>query len=279
MFTLGYHASIAKGFAAAAKEAAGIGANTFQFFTRNPRGGSVKALDLKDIAALTKAMETQGFGALLAHAPYTYNFCSDKASVREFAIEAFREDLWRLEQTPCTLFNFHPGSHVGQGESEGIAQIVAAIDAVLDPNHKTQLLLEGMAGKGTEIGGRFEHLAEIIARVKDPERMGICLDTCHLYSAGYDIAGDLDGVLAEFDAKVGLHRLKAIHLNDSLVPFASLKDRHAPIGEGTLGLPAIEAFINHPKLKHLPFFLETPNELPGYQREIALLKGLRSSAD
>ncbi len=275
MFTIGYHASIAKGFSAAAKEAVSIGANTFQFFTRNPRGGSVKPQDPKDIEKLKAIMSEHHFGPLLAHAPYTYNFCSDKVSVREFAISAFKEDLARLEDTPCKLFNFHPGSHVGQGEAMGLDLIVEALDQVLTETQTVVVLLEGMAGKGSEIGGRFELLAEIIARVKHPEKLGVCLDTCHLYSAGYDVVEALDMVLQSFEKTVGLQRLKALHLNDSMVPFSSLKDRHAPIGEGTLGHEAIVRIINHPLLKDLPFFLETPNEIPGYQREIELLKRSR----
>lgn len=275
MFTIGCHLSISKGYAAAAKEAVSIGANSFQFFTRNPRGGAMKAYDAEDMAKCRRILEENNFGRLLAHAPYTYNLASDKPEVRSFALQAFAEDLERMENSPCDLYNFHPGSHVGQGDEQGIAYIVDGLNSVLRPDQKTFVLLEGMAGKGSEIGYTFEQLAEIISKVTHKHVMGVCLDTCHLYSAGYDIVGNLDGVIDDFDRIVGLERLKAIHLNDSMVPYQSRKDRHETIGNGSIGQIAIEAIINHPKLKDLPFLLETPNEVEGYAQEIQLLKGLR----
>lgn len=265
---LGCHLSIAKGFSAAAKDAVKINANTFQFFTRNPRGGKAKELDPKDIEKLSIIMKEYEFGQLLAHAPYTMNMAAEKEDVYEFAKIAFREDLERLEKMPCNLYNFHPGSHVGQGVDIGIEKIVNIINETLTGNESTFVLLEGMSGKGSEIGSRFEELRDIIQGVKHNKLMGVCLDTCHLYSAGYDIVNDLDGVLDEFDRLVGLERLKAIHLNDSMTPFSSNKDRHEVIGKGTIGDEALVRFVTHPKLRHLPFNLETPNELEGYKEEI-----------
>lgn len=271
---LGCHLSIAKGFSAAAKDAVKINANTFQFFTRNPRGGKAKELDFKDIEKLTQIMKDNQFGELLAHAPYTMNMAAEKQDVYEFAKMAFREDLERLEKIPCNLYNFHPGSHVGQGVEVGIEKIVNIINETLTGNESTFVLLEGMSGKGSEIGSRFEELRDIIQGVKHNKLMGVCLDTCHLYSAGYDIVNDLDGVLDEFDRLVGLDRLKAIHLNDSMTPFGSNKDRHEIIGKGTIGDEALIRFIAHPKLKHLPFNLETPNELEGYKNEIEYFRNI-----
>lgn len=275
MFTIGSHLSIAKGYEVAVREAISIGANTFQYFTRNPRGGSIKAVDQKDIDKMTQLMIDNHFGSLLAHAPYTYNLASDKAEVRRFAVQAFAEDLDRLESMPCHLYNFHPGSHVGQGEAVGMDLIVEALNAVLTEQQKTIVLLEGMSGKGTELGSTFEQLAEIMSRVNHRSQIGVCLDTCHLYSAGYDIVNNLEGVLESFDQIIGLKYLKAMHLNDSMVPFQSKKDRHEKIGKGTIGMDAITEIINHPKLVDIPFFLETPNEIDGYQAEIAVLKSVR----
>lgn len=275
MFYIGCHLSCAKGYLQMAKEAEKIGATTFQFFTRNPRGGSVKALDETDIAAFLKKKEELGIGTLVAHAPYTLNACSADASVREFAWSTMQEDLQRLEHIPGNLYNFHPGSHVKQGTETGIRLIAEMLNEILTPDLSTTVLLETMAGKGSEIGGRFEELREIMDRVELSANMGVCLDTCHVWDGGYDIVHDLDGVLNEFDRVVGLEKLKAIHLNDSLNVCGAKKDRHAKIGEGMIGLEALVRVINHPALKDLPFCLETPNELDGYQWEIELLKSRR----
>jgi len=271
---IGCHISIAKGFYKAGKDAVKIGGNTFQFFTRNPRGGNAKALDPADINKLKTIMEENDFGPLLAHAPYTMNMASSKTEVREFAKLAFKEDLERLEQIPCNLYNFHPGSHTQDGVEVGIQRIVEILNDVLTGDESTFVLLEGMSGKGSEIGSKFEELRDIIKGVTHNHLMGVCLDTCHLYSAGYDIVNDLDGVLETFDKIVGLKRLKAIHLNDSKMPFASNKDRHEKIGEGTIGEDALLKLVHHPKLKHLPFLLETPNELPGYTDEIVRMRSI-----
>lgn len=254
------------------REAAAIGANTFQFFTRNPRGGSAKKIDPADVAAFLAFAEENDFCGILAHAPYTLNACSADENTRRFAFEAMSDDLRRMEYTPGQMYNFHPGSHVGQGIDAGMALIVELLDAILRPEQTTRVLLETMSGKGTEVGSRFEELGHILRSVSLGDKMGVCLDTCHVYSAGYDIVNDLDGVLEQFDRHVGLGKLYAIHLNDSLMPFASRKDRHARIGEGTIGLEAIARIINHPALRHLPFYLETPNELPGYAHEISVLR-------
>lgn len=275
MFWIGCHLSSAKGYLAMGKQAAEIGANVFQFFTRNPRGGSVKALDLADIEAFLTFSQEQGFGPLLAHAPYTMNLCAAKPELREFARQTIKEDLARLELLPNVMFNFHPGSHVKQGAETGVALIADALNDILSEGGNTPVLLETMAGKGSEVGRTFEELRAIIDKTEQKERLGVCLDTCHVYDGGYDILQDLDGVLAEFDSVVGLGRLRAIHLNDSKNPIASHKDRHEKIGEGTLGLEGLTRVINHPKLWDLPFYLETPNELDGYAREIALLRGQR----
>ena len=272
MLNIGCHLSTTKGYENMGKEAIKIGANTFQYFTRNPRGGKAKDIDEKDILALRKLMEENKFAKILAHAPYTLNGCSADESTRQFATEMMADDLERLKYLPTSLYNFHPGSHVKQGVDLGINYIVEMLNKVLKPEHTTIVLLETMAGKGTEVGRTFEEIAEIISRVELKEKMGVCLDTCHVYDAGYDIVNDLDGVLEEFDIILGLDRLKAIHLNDSLNICGSHKDRHAKIGEGNIGLEAITRIINHPKLKHLPFLLETPNELDGYAKEIELLK-------
>ncbi|EKY28807.1 deoxyribonuclease IV [Clostridium celatum] len=272
MLNIGCHLSTTKGFKNMGKEALSIGANTFQFFTRNPRGGKAKDINENDINELLTIMKENNFAKILAHAPYTLNGCSADENTRKFATEMMADDLVRMEYLPNNLYNFHPGSHVKQGVDVGINYIVEMLNTVLKPEQTTTVLLETMAGKGTEIGRSFEEIAEIINRVELKDHLGVCLDTCHVYDAGYDIVNDLDNVLEEFDKIIGLDRLKAIHLNDSKNPFSSHKDRHEKIGEGSLGLDGISKIINHPKLKHLPFFLETPNELDGYKNEIELLK-------
>ena len=272
MLNIGCHLSTTKGYENMGKEALKIGANTFQYFTRNPRGGKAKDINEKDILALRKLMEENNFAKILAHAPYTLNGCSADESTREVASEMMADDLERLKYLPTSLYNFHPGSHVKQGVDVGINYIVEMLNKVLKPEHTTIVLLETMAGKGTEVGRTFEEIAEIISRVELNEKMGVCLDTCHVYDAGYDIVNDLDGVLEEFDRIIGLDRLHAIHLNDSKNPFKSHKDRHEKIGEGEIGFEAIKRIINHPKLRNIPFFLETPNELDGYAKEIEMLK-------
>lgn len=274
-FWIGCHLSAAKGYLAMGKEAVQLGANVFQFFTRNPRGGSVKALDLADVEQYCAFHKEQGFGTLLAHAPYTMNPCAAKEDLREFARNTMKEDLARLELLPDVMFNFHPGSHVKQGTEIAIPLIADALNDILSAGGKTPILLETMAGKGSEVGRSFEELRAIIDRTEQKERLGVCLDTCHVYDGGYDIIGDLEGVLREFDEIIGLERLRAIHLNDSKNPMGSHKDRHEKIGEGTLGLAGVAEIINHPKLRQLPFYLETPNEAAGYAQEIALLKSLR----
>ena len=274
MLTIGAHLSASKGYTAMLKQAVEIGANTFQFFTRNPRGGSAKAIDENDVNTFLNLMEENNFSVILAHAPYTLNLCSAKPETREFAKNTFADDLKRMEYTPNQLYNFHPGSHTGQGADVGIDFIAGALNEVLFPEMTTTVLLETMAGKGTEIGRSFEELKAIIDKVELSDKIGVCLDTCHVNDAGYDIVGDLDGVLDEFDSVIGLNRLKAIHLNDSKNQIASHKDRHEKIGEGTIGLDAIEKIINNERLKHLPFFLETPNDIDGYAREIALLRSI-----
>ena len=272
MLNIGCHLSVSKGFKNMGKEALSINANTFQFFTRNPRGGKAKDLDEKDIEAFLQLAKENKFAKLLAHAPYTLNGCSADENTRKFATEMMADDLVRMEYLPHNLYNFHPGSHVKQGVDTGIDYIVQMLNTVLKPEQTTTVLLETMAGKGTEIGRSFEEIAQIIERVELKDHLGVCLDTCHVYDAGYDIVNDLDNVLEEFDRIIGLDRLKAIHLNDSKNPFNSHKDRHEKIGEGSLGLEGISRIINHPKLKHLPFFLETPNELDGYKNEIEVLR-------
>lgn len=272
MLNIGCHLSTTKGFENMGKEALEIGANTFQFFTRNPRGGKAKDIDINDMEGLLKIARENNFTTILAHAPYTLNACSADERTREFAREMMEDDLRRMEFMPNNLYNFHPGSHVKQGVEIGINYIVELLNNVLREEQTTTVLLETMAGKGSEVGRTFEEIAEIISRVELKDKMGVCLDTCHIYDAGYDIVNNLDGVLEEFDKIIGLDRLKAIHLNDSKNPFKSHKDRHEKIGEGFLGLDAITNIINHPKLKHLPFFLETPNELDGYAKEIELLR-------
>ena len=275
MFYIGCHLSSSAGFLAMGETALSIGATTFQFFTRNPRGSRAKAIDPDDTAAFLALQKASGIGTLVAHAPYTINPCSRDEQTREFARQTMVDDLQRMECLPGNLYNFHPGSHTGQGLETGIALIAETLNAILTEDQHTTVLLETMSGKGTEIGGRFEELREILDRVTLSHKMGVCLDTCHVSDAGYDIAGDLDGVLTTFDKVIGLTRLRALHLNDSLNPLGAHKDRHARIGEGYLGKEAFGRIINHPALQGLPFVLETPNELPGYAAEIALLKEMK----
>ena len=274
MFYIGCHLSASEGFLAMGRTALSIGANTFQFFTRNPRGSRAKAIDPKDAEAFLALARENGFGTLVAHAPYTINPCSKDERTREFARMTLADDLRRMEHIPGNVYNFHPGSHTGQGIETGIGQIAETLNAILTPDIRTTVLLETMSGKGSEVGSRFEELREIIDRVELSDKLGVCLDTCHVSDAGYDIADDPDGVLAEFDRVIGLDRLRAVHVNDSLNPVGSHKDRHARIGEGCLGTEALGRVVRHPALQGLPFVLETPNELPGYAREIALLKEL-----
>lgn len=275
MLSIGCHLSSSKGFLSMGKTASSIGANTFAFFTRNPRGGSAKAIDPEDAANLKAWMEAHDFATLVAHAPYTLNCCSDKPHARAFAREAMADDLVRMESTPHGYYNFHPGSHVKQGAEAGIEMIAEVLNEVLAPEQTTTVLLETMAGKGTEVGRSFEELAAIIDRVELSGHMGVCLDTCHVHDASYDIVNDLDGVLEEFDRVLGIGRLKAVHLNDSKNPCGARKDRHETIGAGHIGIEAFERIVNHPALRDLPFILETPNELDGYAKEIALLRGLQ----
>lgn len=276
MFFVGCHLSASDGFTAMGRTALSIGANTFQFFTRNPRGSKAKAIDPADVATFLQLAEEHHFGTLVAHAPYTINPCSKDERTREFARLTLADDLQRMEFVPGNVYNFHPGSHTGQGIETGITQIVETLNAILTPDIHTTVLLETMAGKGSEVGSRFEELREIIDRVELDDKMGVCLDTCHVSDAGYDIAGDLDGVLTEFDRVIGLDRLKAVHVNDSLNPLGAHKDRHARIGEGYLGAEALGRVVRHPALAGLPFVLETPNELEGYAKEIALLKEMNA---
>ena len=275
MFYIGCHLSASEGFLAMGRTALSIGANTFQFFTRNPRGSRAKAIDPKDAETFLALARENGFGTLVAHAPYTINPCSKDERTREFARLTMADDLLRMEYVPGNVYNFHPGSHTGQGVETGITEIAGTLNAILTPGQTTTVLLETMAGKGSEVGSRFEELREIIDRVELRDKLGVCMDTCHVSDAGYDIAGDLDGVLTEFDRVIGLDRLKAVHVNDSMNPLGAHKDRHARIGEGYLGAEALGRVVRHPALAGLPFVLETPNELEGYAREIALLKELR----
>jgi deoxyribonuclease-4 len=274
MLHIGCHLSSSKGFAAMGRQALELGADTFQFFTRNPRGSRAKDLDPADAAALQALLAEHRFAPIIAHAPYTLNLCGAEEKNRTFARETMADDLRRMEFLPGQYYNFHPGSHVGQGTEAGITYIAAGLNAILTPEQHTTVLLETMAGKGSEVGGTFEELREILDRVPLGEKMGVCLDTCHVSDGGYDIICDLDGVLTEFDRIIGLQRLKAIHLNDSKNPPGSRKDRHACIGDGTIGLEALARIVRHPALRELPFCLETPNELPGYAREITLLREL-----
>ena len=272
MFTIGCHLSSAAGFYHMGKEAIGIGANTFQFFTRNPRGSKAKAIDQKDVERFHVFCRENGIERILAHAPYTLNACSKDPHVREFALETMADDLVRMEYVPGNCYNFHPGSHVGQGAEEGIRIIADTLNQILKPEQTTTVLLETMSGKGSEVGRSFEEIRAILDRVELQDHMGVCLDTCHVYDAGYDIVNDMDGVLEQFDRMIGLNRLRAIHMNDSKNPFASHKDRHEKIGQGSIGAEAMIRIINHPALQGIPVYLETPNELDGYAEEIRFLK-------
>ena len=273
MLYLGCHLSASKGNAAMVKTALSIGANTFAFFTRNPRGSSAKKEDPADAAKAVKLLEEHNFGKLVAHGAYTMNLCTADAEARAFAADVLADDLRRMAALPGNFYNFHPGSHVGQGLETGVEYIADALKKAMAPGYPVTVLLEAMAGKGSEIGGKFEELKLIIDAVGSDD-LGVCIDTCHIYDGGYDIVNDLDGVLAEFDRVIGLDRLKALHLNDSKNPFASHKDRHECIGQGSLGLETFARIVNHPLLQGKPMILETPNELPGYAAEIALLRGM-----
>ncbi len=272
MLKIGCHLSASRGYLHMGKEIISIGGNTFQFFTRNPRGGSAKPLDEADTAAFRQFAAEHGIEVILAHAPYTLNGCSADPAIRDFAARTMADDLQRMEATPGNLYNFHPGSHVGQGTEAGITMIADMLNGLLRPEQTTTVLLETMAGKGSEVGGRFEELREILDRVTLKEKMGVCLDTCHVHDAGYDIVNHPDEVLAEFDRVIGLDRLRAVHVNDSKNPLGARKDRHEKIGEGFIGTEAILRLMRHPALRELPFNLETPNELDGYEREIRMLK-------
>lgn len=274
MFKIGCHLSSSGGYLAMGKEAVRIGANAFQFFTRNPRGGAAKPLDLVDINAFNEYRRENNIISVLAHAPYTMNACAKDEGLREFAKNTMLDDIMRLDNVEGAMYNFHPGSHVSQGVEVGIEYISSMLNEVIKEDQKTIILLETMSGKGSEVGRSFEEIKAIIDKVSLNHKLGVCLDTCHVYDGGYDIVNDLDNVLNEFDEIIGLDRLKAIHLNDTKNPFESHKDRHEKIGDGFLGIEAITRIINHPKLKELPFFLETPNDIDGYEREIALLKTL-----
>ncbi|MBE7054644.1 MAG: deoxyribonuclease IV [Ruminococcaceae bacterium] len=275
MFYIGCHLSASKGFTHMAKEAVSIGANTFQFFTRNPRGFAAKEIDAEDVKTFLQYAQENNFGKILAHAPYTLNPSSADEKVRELALRIMHDDMQRMECVPGNLYNFHPGSHVGQGADKGIELTANLLNTILTPQQTTTVLLETMSGKGSEIGRNFEELKEIMDRTELSEKVGVCLDTCHVYDAGYDIVNDFDGVLDEFDRIIGLEKLCAIHMNDSKNPYESHKDRHEKIGEGYIGLETMRKIINNPRVKNLPFLLETPNELDGYASEIKLLKDSR----
>ena len=277
MLNIGCHLSSSKGYMNMAREALSIGASTFQFFTRNPRGGAAKPVDEADCAEFSNFSKERGIGVILAHAPYTINPCAARPEVMEFAIQTMADDLRRLEYVPGNMYNFHPGSHVGQGSEEGVKKTAATLNAVMWADMRTTVLIETMAGKGSEIGATFREVRDIIDRAEIPDKLGVCLDTCHVFDGGYDIVGNLEGVLEEFDRVIGLERLKAIHINDSKNPLGSHKDRHEVIGGGYIGLEAFERIVNHPALRDLPFYLETPNDLDGYRREIELLRGLQRS--
>ncbi len=272
MLKIGCHLSSSKGYEAMGKEALKIGANTFQFFTRNPRGGAAKAIDASDVERFLKLASENGIDTILAHAPYTLNACAADEGLREFARNTMADDLQRMEYTPGNYYNFHPGSHVKQGVDVGIEYISGMLNEILRPEQRTTVLLETMAGKGSEVGRTFEEIRAILDRVELSGHMGVCLDTCHIWDGGYDIVTNLDAVLQEFDNVIGMERLKAVHLNDSLNPLSAHKDRHAKIGEGCIGNEALIQVINHPLLRELPFYLETPNDIDGYAKEIAFLK-------
>lgn len=269
---IGNHLSASKGYAAMGKAALALDANTFAFFTRNPRGGKAKEIDEKDVEKFLNFAKEHEFGKIVAHAPYTMNLCAAKEDIRSFSKEMLLDDLKRMEYTPYNYYNFHPGSHVGQGAETGIALIAEALNEALKPEQTTTVLLETMAGKGTEVGRTFEELREILDRVELNDKMGVCLDTCHVWDGGYDIVNDLDGVLNEFDRVIGLERLKAVHFNDSLNDCGSHKDRHAKIGEGKIGAEAMRRVVLHPLLEGRPFILETPNDDEGYRREIQMVR-------
>lgn len=271
-FKIGCHLSAAMGYLHMGEEALSINANTFQFFTRNPRGSKAKELIPSDVESLNALMKENEFAPILAHAPYTLNPCSADEHIREFAEMVMKDDLRILSSVSNSQYNFHPGNHVGQGIEKGIELIVLHLNRTVTSETQTPVLIETMSGKGSEVGSRFEEIREIIDRVDRPEKFGVCMDSCHIFSAGYDIINDLDGVIEEFDRVIGLERLKAVHLNDSKMPFDAKKDRHEVIGKGLIGLDAIIAFINHPALKNLPFYLETPNDVAGYGEEIKLLR-------
>ena len=272
MLYIGNHTSSSKGYAAMGRQIVKNGGNTFAFFTRNPRGGNAKAIDPADVAKFQEIAREHEFGKIVAHAPYTLNACAAKENLRDFARNTFSDDLKRMEATPGNYYNFHPGSHVGQGIEVGIQKIAEVLNAVLTEEQTTTVLLETMAGKGSEVGSHFQELRAIMDLVEKRDKLGICLDTCHVWDGGYDIINDLDGVLTEFDRIIGLDHLKAIHLNDSLNPLGSHKDRHARIGEGQIGLDALVRVIRHPALEGKPFILEPPNDDEGWTREIALLR-------
>ena len=274
MFTIGCHLSSSKGYLNMAETAVSINANTFQFFTRNPRGGAAKPIDENDIKEFLEYSKEHGIKKILAHAPYTLNACAADPSIREFARNTMADDIRRMEYTPNQLYNFHPGSHVKQGADVGIQLICEHLNEVLYPEMTTIVLLETMSGKGSEVGRSFEEIRKIIDGTELSDKLGVCLDTCHVYDAGYDVVNNLDDVLDAFDRIIGIDRLKAIHINDSKNPFESHKDRHEVIGGGFIGIEAFERIINHKSLRDLPFFLETPNELDGYQKEIEVLRGL-----
>jgi deoxyribonuclease-4 len=274
MLNIGCHLSVSKGYEAMGRDALKIGANTFQFFTRNPRGSKAKEIDINDIEKLKILMKKNNFAKILGHAPYTLNICSADERTREFALEVLEDDLKRMEYLPNNLYNFHPGSHVKQGVDIGIKYIADGLNKILYPEQTTIVLLETMSGKGTEIGKTFEELKLIIDNINLKDKIGVCLDTCHVYDGEYDIVNDLDGVLYEFNKIIGIDKLHAIHLNDSKNAMGSHKDRHETIGNGQIGIDAFSRIINHPKLKNLPFFLETPNDLEGHGKEILLLKKL-----
>ena len=275
MFTIGCHLSASKGYLAMAKQAVSIGANTFQFFTRNPRGGKAKEINEDDVKAFLEYSKEHGINRILAHAPYTLNACSADSGIREFAKNTMADDLKRMEYTPGNYYNFHPGSHVGQGVEVGIDFIAEMLNEILRKEQTTTVLLETMSGKGSEVGRNFEELKAIIDKVKIKDKLGVCLDTCHIWDGGYDVVNNFDGVLDEFDKIIGLEKLKAIHLNDSKNDLSSHKDRHEKIGEGKIGLDAISKIINNDRIKELPLYLETPNDIDGYEREIELLKKRR----
>ena len=274
MLHIGCHLSISKGFLHIGKEAASIGADTFQFFTRNPQGGKAKDIDKEDVQKFKLYAKENSFAKIIAHAPYTLNICSDNSQTREFAEMIFADDLKRMEFIAHNYYNFHPGSHVGQGADKAIAMIIDMLNKLLTEAQTTTVLLETMSGKGSEVGRSFEELAAIIDGVKLKQKIGVCMDTCHIFAAGYDIVNNLDGVMTEFDKVIGLSYLKAVHLNDSLMPFASNKDRHAKIGEGEIGKTALEQFVRHTATKNLPMILETPNDLSGYAAEIKMMRAV-----